>query len=68
MAGRIKIILAFTLLGFFAGVVAWVTYKNVAPILVNAFPFLLSTEWFLSGIAGAAFTLIVIVLWAYASK
>jgi len=68
MPGRLKIILAFALLGFLAGVIAYVTYKEVIPVLIKSFPFLLSTEWFISGLAGAGFTLILIVLWAYVSK
>ena len=68
MAGRLRIILGFALLGFLAGVIAYLTYKEIGPLLVKVFPFLLTAEWFISGLAGAGFTLVMIVLWAYVSK
>lgn len=68
MIGRLKIILAFSTLGFLSGVIAYFTYKFGLPLIIQAFPFLLTTEWFISGLLGAGFTLVVVVVWAYLSK
>lgn len=68
MIGRFRIIMAFVALGFLSGVIAYFTLKVGLPFLAQAFPFLLTTEWFISGLLGAAFTLIVVVMWAYLSK
>ena len=68
MFDRSKIILGFAFLGFLAGISAYVTYKELAPILVKTFPFLVTAEWFLSGLVGTAFTLVVLLIWASVSK
>lgn len=68
MSGRIKILASFALLGFIAGVAANFTYHTVWPWLLAFFPTILQIEWVLSGIAGAALTLIMLVLWAYLSR
>lgn len=67
MSGRIKILASFALLGFIAGVAANFAYHRVLPTLLHIFPEVLLAEWVLSGIAGAALTLIMLVLWAYLS-
>jgi hypothetical protein len=68
MFERSKIILGFAFLGFFAGVTAYIAYKEVGPTLVRAFPFLVSAEWFLSGLIGTFFTVVLLVLWAMFTK
>jgi len=68
MFERSKIILGFAFLGFFAGVTAYIAYKEVGPVLVRAFPFLVSAEWFLSGLIGTFFTVVLLVLWAMLTK
>jgi len=65
---RSRIVLGFAFLGFLAGVSAYVTYKELAPVLVQSFPFLVTTEWFLSGLVGTVFTLVVLFIWASISK
>jgi hypothetical protein len=68
MFERSKIILGFAFLGFFAGVTAYIAYKEVGPALIQAFPFLISAEWFLSGLVGTFFTVILLVIWASLTK
>jgi len=67
MGGRAKILGVFSLLGFMAGVIAYITYQRVLPILITIFPELLHAEWFLSGVAGAFMSLIIVVVWATVS-
>jgi hypothetical protein len=68
MFERSKIILGFAFLGFFAGVTAYIAYKEVGPVLARTFPFLVSAEWFLSGLIGTFFTVVLLVLWAMLTK
>lgn len=68
MFKRMKIIIGFAFLGFILGVSAYITYKNIVPIVIQYFPFLLTVEWFSSGLVGAAFTLIILLLWATVSR
>jgi len=55
---------ACTLLGFIAGVIAYFTYRRIIPFILAIFPELINAEWFLSGLAGAAGTLIIVTIWA----
>jgi len=64
MSGRIKVFGAFTVLGFFGGILSYFTYKRVFPVLLQIFPELLNAEWFLTGLAGALMTLVLVTLWA----
>lgn len=68
MFKRMKILVGFAFLGFIVGVSAYITYKSIAPVLIQYFPFLLTTEWFSSGLVGAAFTLIILLIWATVNK
>jgi hypothetical protein len=64
MNERVKILGACTLLGFIAGVIAYFTYHRIIPVILTIFPELINAEWFLSGLAGAAGTLIIVTIWA----
>jgi len=68
MFERSKIILGFAFLGFFAGITAYIAYKEIGPALVQVFPFLVSAEWFLSGLIGTFFTIVLLVLWVTLTK
>jgi hypothetical protein len=47
VADFFQIILGFLVLGFVAGAIAGITYRQIAPFLQN-FPFLLSSDWFIA--------------------
>ncbi len=68
MSERIKVMGIFAILGFIAGVIANFTYHNVLPVILAIFPEMLSVEWVISGFAGATLTILVVLVWAYASK
>jgi hypothetical protein len=63
---RAKILLAFALLGFLAGIVAFYSYAVAVPWIQQVLPDIIWAPWFISGIAGAVITLIILVVWAYA--
>jgi len=67
MGERIKMIGTFSLLGFFAGLIANATWKYVIPWLSTVVFPALGIEWVLSGIAGAFITLGLVTAWAYIS-
>lgn len=67
MNERVKILGACALLGFMAGVIAYFTYRRIIPIIVTIFPELINAEWFLSGLAGAAGTLLIVTIGALIS-
>jgi len=64
MAGRLTVFAVFTFLGFFGGVLFYFAYKRVFPFLLQIFPELLNAEWFLTGMAGAVMTVVLITVWA----
>jgi chromate transport protein ChrA len=68
MSERIKILGIFAILGFVAGILANVAYHTVIPALMQAFPYIISAEWVLSGLAGMMLTLLVLAIWAYFSS
>ncbi|UCC33030.1 MAG: hypothetical protein JSW53_04370 [Candidatus Bathyarchaeota archaeon] len=67
MGERIKILLSFSLLGFFAGIFAKLTYEYAVPWLISHFP-MISWDWMLSGLAGALLTMFLVTIWAYTSE
>jgi len=68
MSERIKMLGMFAVLGFIAGVIANFTYHYVLPVILAIFPQILSVEWILSGLAGATLTVVLMLVWAYASR
>jgi hypothetical protein len=68
MNDRVKILGVFAMLGFIGGIVANIGYHTVWPWLLATFPLLFSTEWVISGMAGALITTFFVVIWVYLSK
>ncbi len=67
MSERIKMLVTFAILGFFAGVIANFSFKYVIPWLSNiVFP-VIGLDWIFSGIAGAGLTILLVTAWAYLS-
>jgi hypothetical protein len=67
MGERVKILVAFAVLGFMAGIFAKFSYEYAVPWLLAHFP-MIGWDWVLSGFAGAALTMFLVTLWAYASE
>ena len=67
MGDRVKMIVTFAFLGFFAGIVANATWKYVIPWLSTVVFPTLGLEWIFSGVAGAFITLGLVTAWAYIS-
>jgi len=61
---RITIVLLFALLGFFAGVIAFFSYTVAVPWLQVVLPGIVWAPWFISGLAGALITLVILIVWA----
>ncbi len=68
MNDRLKILGTFAVLGFLGGVLANVGFHTVWPWLVANFPLLFTSEWVISGIAGALITTCFVVIWVYLSR
>jgi len=67
MSERIKMLTTFAILGFFAGIIANFTYRQVIPWLSQIVLPVLGLEWIFSGLAGAALTIVLVTAWAYLS-
>jgi hypothetical protein len=67
MSERIKMLGTFAILGFFAGVIANFTRIYVVPWLSNMVLPVIGLDWFFSGFAGAALTILLVTAWAYLS-
>jgi hypothetical protein len=67
MSERIKMLTTFAILGFFAGIIANFTYRQVIPWLSKIVLPVLGLEWIFSGLAGAALTIVLVTAWAYLS-
>lgn len=61
---RITIVLLFALLGFLAGVIAFLSYTVAVPWLQFVLPGIVWAPWFISGLAGALITLVILIVWA----
>ena len=69
MSDRVKILGMFAVLGFLGGIAANIGYKAVWPWLAANFEFLFaSSEWIVSGLAGALITTFFVVIWVYLSR
>ena len=68
MAGRFKILAFVAILGFMAGVIADLTAEYVLPKLLEILPEIFRVRYILSGLVGAVLALILVVIWAYATK
>ena len=65
MGERLKVFGLVALLGFMAGVIAQVTADYVIPWLITVIPALVQVRFLVSGLAGAALTLVFVSVWAY---
>jgi hypothetical protein len=65
MGDRLKVFGIVALLGFMAGVIAQLTADYIIPWLLTVLPALINIKWVVSGLAGAALTLVLVSAWAY---
>ncbi len=65
MSERLKVFGIVALLGFMAGVIVQLTADYVLPWLMAVLPALMQVRFVVSGLAGAALTLVLVSLWAY---
>ncbi|MEM3704220.1 MAG: hypothetical protein QXX79_07390 [Candidatus Bathyarchaeia archaeon] len=68
MGERLKILVLVAFLGFIAGVIADLFAEYVFPIILDVLPAIIKVKYVLSGIVGAVLALILVVIWAYATK
>jgi chromate transport protein ChrA len=68
MGDRVRVFGLVALLGFMAGVIAQLTADYVIPWLMVVLPALINIKWIVSGVAGAALTLVLVSVWAYVSR
>ncbi len=68
MGDRLRVFGLVALLGFMAGVIAQLTADYVIPWLMVVLPALINIKWIVSGVAGAALTLVLVSVWAYMSR
>ncbi|HJX23579.1 MAG TPA: hypothetical protein VJ574_04110 [Candidatus Bathyarchaeia archaeon] len=61
---RLTIVLLFAVLGFLAGVIAFLSYTVAVPWLQAVLPGIVWAPWFISGLAGALLTLVILIVWA----
>jgi hypothetical protein len=67
MNERLKIFGIVALLGFMAGVIAQLTADYIIPWLMVVLPALVQVRFVVAGFAGAALTLVLVSIWAYAT-
>jgi hypothetical protein len=67
MNDRFKVFGIVALLGFMAGVIVQLTADYVLPWLMVVLPALVQVRFLVSGVAGAALTLVLVSVWAYVS-
>lgn len=65
--GRTAVILAIAVIGYFLGVAGYYVFKELRPWLENI-PTLLQAEWIISGLVGAIFAVVLVVIWSYTTK
>jgi len=65
MSERLKVFAIVALLGFMAGVIVQLTADYVLPWLMAVLPALMQVRFIVSGLAGAALTLVLVSIWAY---
>jgi hypothetical protein len=66
--GRTGVLLAIAVIGYFIGVAGYYLLKNLSPWLEQVLPMLLQAEWVISGLFGAVFAVILVVIWSYTTK
>jgi cation transporter-like permease len=68
MNERLKIFGIIALFGFLAGVMVQLAADYLFPWLAVVLPALMQVRFVVAGIAGAALTLVLVSVWAYATK
>ena len=68
MSDRLKIFGIIALLGFMAGVIVQLAADYIIPWLMNVLPALMQIRFVVSGLAGAALTVVLITIWAYVTS
>jgi hypothetical protein len=66
--GRLGILLAFAIVGYFLGVAMYYLFKNLYPWLLEVIPYLAQADWLIAGFVGAIVVVIVVIIWSYTSK
>jgi len=52
-------------IGFLLGIAAQVTYFNILPVLISAFPQIFALPWMIWGLGGALLSVICCIIYAY---
>jgi hypothetical protein len=65
MGDRLRVFGLVAVLGFMAGVIAQLTADYIIPWLMVVIPALVQVRFLVSGVAGAALTLVLVSAWAY---
>ncbi len=68
MNDRIKVFGVIALLGFLAGVMVQLAADYLFPWLAVVLPAIMQVRFVVAGFAGAALTLVLVSVWAYATK
>jgi len=68
MGERLKVFGIVALLGFMAGVIAQLTADYIIPWLLVVLPQLVQIRFLVSGFAGACLTVVLVSIWAYATR
>lgn len=68
MGERFKTLVFVAILGFIGGVLADFAGTYLIPALIQLFPEILNARWILTGLAGAALTLLFVTVWAYITE
>ncbi len=66
--GRLGVLLAFAIVGYFLGVALYYLFKNLYPWLIEMLPMLAQADWLIAGFIGAIVVVIVVVIWSYTSR
>ncbi len=66
--GRTGILVAIAVIGYFLGVAAYYLFKNLEPWIMSVLPNLIQAEWLISGLVGAIFSVILVIIWSYSTK
>lgn len=66
--GRTAVILAIAVIGYFLGVAGYYIFKELRPWIEQVLPTLWQAEWIISGLVGAVFAVLLVVIWSYTTK
>ena len=66
--GRLGVLLAFAIVGYFLGVALYYLFKNLYPWLIEMLPMLAQADWLIAGVIGAIVVVILVVIGPYTSS